>query len=339
MARDGGRLRNYHCGDEGLHLALDATLQRGLRVVEPPYGIIARRLAAGSVVPFLGAGASLAGRPPGTAWTPDNKTLLPSGLDLARFLAHEARLPSDDPSDINDLAKVSSYYTAVAGRRALREQLREVLTHEYEPSTLHHYLASLPGPMVLVVTNYDTLAEQAFRAAGKPYDLVVYPADRADIANAVLWWRHGEPEPHVRAPNELDIDLKKTTVIYKMHGTVMPATEKWDNFVITEEDYVEFLSRMTRGQAVPSLFYPHFLERSFLFLGYSLRDWNLRVVLRNLAKYFARRPDDEDEELRSWAIQRNPSRLECELWSKRSVNIFDVDLEQFVTRLNEGRRS
>ena len=47
-----------------------------------------------------------------------------------------------------------------------------------------------------------------------------------------------------------------------------------------------FLSRMTQGLAVPSLFYEHFSERSFLFLGYSLCDWNTRVVLRNLAKYF-----------------------------------------------------
>jgi hypothetical protein len=307
-------------------------------MVDPPYGIIANRLAAGRVVPFLGAGASLVQRPPGKAWAPDNTMLLPSGLDLAHFLADEAEFPSDDPNDVDDLAKVSSYYAAVAGRRALRERLRDVLKHDYEPTPLHRYLASISAPLVLVVTNYDTLAEQAFRAAGKPYDLIVYPADRMDIANAVLWWPYGEAEPLVRPPNELDIDLNVTTVIYKMHGTVMQKTEKWDNFVITEEDYVEFLSRMTRGLAVPSLFYPYFRERSFLFLGYSLRDWNLRVVLRNLAKYFARRSDDDDEDLPSWAIQRNPSELERRLWSTRNVNIFNVELEQFVMRLSERRQ-
>lgn len=190
-----------------------------------------------------------------------------------------------------------------------------------------------------MVTNYDTLLEHAFRAAGKPYDLIVYPADRKDVANAVLWWPQGAAEPLVRPPNELDIDLDATTVIYKMHGTVMRETEEWDNFVITEEDYVEFLSRMTRGLAVPSLFYPHFRERSFLFLGYSLRDWNLRVVLRNLAKYFARHTGDEDEGLPSWAIQRNPSALERRLWITRNVTIFDVGLEQFIIRLSERRQS
>jgi hypothetical protein len=195
-------------------------------------------------------------------------------------------------------------------------------------------------PLVIVVTNYDILVEQAFRAAGKPYDLVIYPADRKDIANAILWWPHGAPEPIAKAPNELDIDLAKTTVIYKMHGSLVPqgVEGEWDSFVITEEDYVEFLSRMTISSAIPSLFFPYFRERSFLFLGYSLRDWNLRVVLKNLSKYLAKRPtsvDDEEDQLPSWAIQRNPSELERKLWAKRGVNIFDVALDEFVGRMRE----
>lgn len=85
-------------------------------MLEPPYGIIANRLEAGKVVPFLGAGASLVERPPGETWTVDNRVFLPSGLDLAHFLADEAQFPSDDPRDVDDLAKVSSYYAAIAGR-------------------------------------------------------------------------------------------------------------------------------------------------------------------------------------------------------------------------------
>ena len=192
--------------------------------------------------------------------------------------------------------------------------------------------------MVIVVTNYDTLVEQAFRAAGKPYDLVVYPSDRKDIANAILWWPQGAREPLVKAPNELDIDLTRTTVMYKMHGTIVHETEEWDNFVITEEDYVEFLSRMMASAAIPSMLYPYFRDRSFLFLGYSLRDWNLRVLLKNLSKYFYKRAggsDDDDDQLPSWAIQRSPSELERQLWKKRKVNIFDISLNEFASKMQQ----
>ncbi len=307
-------------------------------MAEPPYGIICNRLKAGRVIPFLGAGASFVERPPGGKCEASEPLFLPSGLELAHFLAEEAEFPSTDPGDRGDLAKVSSYYADIAGRRALRERLREVLNHIYPGSLLHELLAAVPAPLVIVVTNYDTLVEQAFRAAGKPYDLVVYPSDRKDIANAILWWPQGAREPLVKAPNELDIDLTRTTVIYKMHGTIVPEADEWDNFVITEEDYVEFLSRMMARAAIPSMLYPYFRDRSFLFLGYSLRDWNLRVILKNLSKYFYKRAagsDDDDDQLPSWAIQRSPSELERQLWKKRKVNIFDISLTEFASRMQQ----
>jgi hypothetical protein len=307
--------------------------------IAPPYGIIWNRIKSGKVIPFLGAGASFVGRPPGMAWDPQKPQFLPSGRELSQFLARESSFPSQDPLDMDDLAKVSSYYAIISGRRTLRERLHEVFNYEFSCGPLHHFLASVPAPMLIVSTNYDTFIEQAFLAANKPYDLVIHPADRKDIANAVWWWQHGAPEPIVIPPNELDIDLDKTTVIYKMHGTIQHETDKWDSFVITEEDYVEFVSRMTMNAAVPSLFYEYFRARSFLFLGYSLRDWNLRVVLKNLDRYLGRRrpgnEDDDEELLPSWSIQFQPSELERRLWEKRNINIFDLRVDDFVIQMQQ----
>lgn len=309
---------------------------------EPPYGEIWDLLHAGKVVPFLGAGASLLGRTQEATWDSNRPAFLPTGRDLAHFLADKSNFPSSDPQDRDDLAKVSSYFAEVAGRRRLCDRLREALARDYTSGPLHTLLASVPVPQLIVVTNYDTLVEQAFDAIGSPYDLVIHAADRSDIANSVLWWPYREPEPKIEAPNSLDIDLGKTTVIYKMHGTVLQKTERWDNFVITEEDYVDFLARMTTQTAIPSLFYEYFHSRSFLFLGYSLRDWNLRVVLRNLSKPLASRGrasgNYKDEPVPSWAIQYRPSELEQTLWRARGVHIFDVMLNEFIERLQSQRR-
>ena len=309
--------------------------------IKPPYGVIWNRIKAGKVIPFLGAGASFVGRPPGMQWDPENPQFLPSGRELSQFLARESSYPSQDTQEMDDLAKVSSYYAIISGRRSLRERLHEVFDYEFSCGPLHHFLASVPVPILIVSTNYDTFIEQAFHAADKPYDLVIHPAEKKEIANAVWWWRHGAPEPEVVPPNELDIDLEKTTVIYKMHGTIQHKTDKWDSFVITEEDYVDFVARMTMNAAVPSLFYEYFRTRSFLFLGYSLRDWNLRVVLKNLDRYLGRRrmSDDEDEELLpSWSIQFEPSELERRLWEKRNVNIFDLTIDDFVTSIQQWKK-
>jgi hypothetical protein len=309
-------------------------------MIEPPYGVIWNRMKAGKVVPFLGAGASLVGRPQGAAWDGDQSVFLPSGRELSRLLAAETSFPDEDPGDSGNLAKVASYYVDINGRPVLRERLREVLSRNFPFGDLHRFLAAVPAPQVVVVTNYDTLVEQAFRAAGKSYDLVIHPADRKDFANAVLWWPHDAPEPVPTVPNELDIDLDRTTVIYKMHGTI-DRDSRWDNFVITEEDYVEFLARMTANTAVPAVLYQHFRERSFLFLGYSLSDWNLRVILKNLSRLLLpKRANYPDEDmLPSWAIQHRPSELERTLWKNRNVSIFDLTVEEFVARLQARQKS
>jgi hypothetical protein len=275
-------------------------------------------------------------RPVDKPWAPATPAFLPSGAELARYLAERSNFPSKDGRDLDDLAKVSSYTADVSGRPLLRQRLRAALNHKYEFGTLHQMLAEIPTHLLIVVTNYDTLLEDAFRAAGKPYDLVVYAADRPSIANSLLWWPSGEDKPTTVEANQFDLNLSKSSVIYKMHGTVWPAAEQWDNFVITEEDYIEFLSRMTTNvsSAVPAQFYRHSRNRSFLFLGYSLRDWNLRVVLRNLRRA-ADAVDHAPDDVPSWAIQRDPSPLEQRLWGRRNVEIFDMDLDRFVEKLRE----
>jgi SIR2-like domain len=310
-------------------------------MVDPPYGEIADLLNKGEVVPFLGAGVNFGTRPPDASWDEKTTLFLPSGSELSRFLASKSNFPSTDEHDLTDLAKVASYFVEASARRRLRERLREVFDREFVPCDIHTYLAEISVPLLIVTTNYDDLTERAFLKTGRPYDLVIHPTDRKDVEGSVLWWKHGVNEPVAIPPNQLFIDLKTTTVIYKMHGTVDRLLRKWDSYVITEDDYVEFLARMTGQTAVPALFMRHFRSRHFLFLGYGLRDWNLRVVLKNLKTTLsgsANAPatdDAEEDELRSWAIQFHPSDLEVELWNARKVKIYAVDINEFVRGLRK----
>ena len=311
---------------------------------EPPYGEIADLLSQGQVVPFLGAGVNFGTRPPGAGWSLEAGDFLPSGAELSRFLAGRSNFPSNDDHDVTDLAKVASYFVEASGRKPLRERLRKIFDRDFTPCDIHGLLAEIAAPLLIVTTNYDDLTERAFVKAGRPYDLVIHPTDRKDVQASVLWWKHGESEPAAVPPNQLYIDLETTTVVYKMHGTVDRSQRKWDSWVITEEDYVDFLSRMTGQTAVPALFMRHFRTRHFLFLGYGLRDWNLRVVLKNLTGAASSVPvpaddDGDEEDLRSWAIQFRPSELEVELWSSRNVKIYDVDINEFAARLREQRSS
>lgn len=307
---------------------------------QPPYGEIARLLKRGEVVPFLGAGVNFGMRnPPDAKWDANGSSFLPSGRELSLSLADSIGFPSQDEHDLADLAKVASFFVDTMARKRLRERLHELFDHDFEPCEIHKYLTSLAAPVLIVTTNYDDLTERAFRNAGKPFDLVVHPTDRKDVEASVVWWKHGVDKPEAIAPNKLYIDLKTTNVIYKMHGTVDRPLGEWDSYVITEEDYIDFLTRMTGQTAVPAQFMRHFRSRSFLFMGYGLNDWNLRVVLNNLKCVLPTNPDGSpalpEENLPSWAIQFRPSDLEKELWDMRKVKIYDVDINEFVKLLRE----
>jgi hypothetical protein len=160
-----------------------------------------------------------------------------------------------------------------------------------------------------------------------------------DLGTSVLLWRPGAKEPEAVAPNKLWIeDMNQTSVIYKLHGTVDRTSLTGDSFVITEDDHINLFGRILGQTAIPAQFIRHFRIRHFLFLGYGVHDWPLRVLMRMLLKKpssvnrFA--ADDDDEyDLYSWAINQHPSSLEAAFWNERRVKVYDMELSEFVSQL------
>ena len=95
---------------------------------------------------------------------------------------------------------------------------------------MHEFLASVPKGLLIITTNYDTLIEQAFDAAGKPYHLVIYPTDRPQAAGKVLLRRAENPgtafEEQPLAKLDLSCEPDDASVIFKMHGSVDPSDAK-----------------------------------------------------------------------------------------------------------------
>lgn len=296
----------------------------------PPYTEIARLIHEGSVVFFLGAGASACGRPPDYKWKwkEGAQDFPPLGTELAEFLANAASFPSRNPHDRADLARVASYFEHVAvDRPGLMNRLRGIFKPTYKPGPVHEYLADLEVPVLIVTTNYDDLIEQAFRSRNRPFHLVVHPTDSPDTkrhAGSVLWYPADAPEKaQRRAPNELRLSLKDVPIVYKMHGSVDPGRGDSDHFLITEEDYIKFLGRMTSHLApIPSRIELIFRYSRFLFLGYGLRDWNFRVMLHNLR-----------HDRRSWAVQYRPNEIERQIWDSQKIRIYNLELSKFIQEL------
>ncbi len=91
---------------------------------------------------------------------------------------------------------------------------------------------------------------------------------------------------------------------------------------------VNYLAQKDISNLLPATLMASMSESHFLFLGYNLSDWNLRVILHRI---WGELPFEE--QFTSWAIQTDPSRLEDRLWRRRNVEILNVDLASYVAEL------
>lgn len=293
--------------------------------IEPPYGVIAQELKSGKLVPFLGAGASLSTRNRSLDRWDTNSDFLPSGGEVAAYLAKKVKYP--DSEDQGDLIKVSTYYADVVGRNGLNLILHEIFARDYAVGEVHRLLATVDTHILIITTNYDDLVEKAFRAVSKPFHLLVY---REDLAGSVLWWKPGAAEPEPYLPKVLPLSLDDASIIFKMHGTVDRQLNRWDSFVITEEDYVGYLAALAGGIGIPRYVQGCLAIGKLLFLGYGLRDWNWRYIMKSLEQITN---PSQQRYSASWAVQKYPSEVEAQLWIRRGVSLHDIDINDFVANL------
>ena len=288
------------------------------------------------MVPFLGAGVNLCGRPD----TEPFKTgvSLPSGAELARHLADYAAFDSGD----DDLVRVSQHLSVLTGMGPLYEMLHDVFDHDYPPTELHRFLADMPALLrastgtpnyqLIITTNYDDALERAFQAVGEPADVVIYMADGPDRGKFL----HRDPEGTetvVEVPNRYEgLSLEERTVIVKIHGAVDRDESERDSYVITEDHYIDYLTRTDISSLIPVKLAAKIRKSHFLFMGYSLRDWNLRVILHRIW-------GAQQLTYRSWAVLLKPELIDERTWSQRQVDIIEARLEDYVVGLRKALKT
>jgi len=282
----------------------------------------------GEIAFLLGAGANLCGRPADVSWEPGGE-YLPTGQELADHLAAKFRLPEDEEPD---LARVAQYVAAQRGAAKLSKELRELFDVDCAPTTLHVLLARLPGLMraegsaypnqLIVTTNYDDVLERAFRAEGEPFDLFVYIA-QGKHRGRVLHEPHEGESVVITQPNlAVDVAADRTAIL-KIHGAIDRDDADRDSWVITEEDYVDYLTQTDISTWMPVALASRLQESNLECLGYSLKDWNLRAILHRMRK-------DRAEGWKWWAVQLESGELDRWVWTKHDLEILDARLEDYV---------
>jgi hypothetical protein len=213
-----------------------------------------------NTTPFLGSGIS--------------REHFGSGNELAEKIANAFDYPFDD---VFNLAKVAQF-AAIKKRDSYRvrkfvaDYIKSKELPDFDnPSEPHRILAKLDLP-IYITTNYDHLMYEALKSDGKKP--VIEFCRWNDLAQI-------QGKPSIFDKEKVNYFDSANPLVYHIHGEV----ENPQSMVLTEDDYLNFIVKLYLDidRLFPAEIKLAFVSSSILFIGYSLSDWNLRIILRKIA--------------------------------------------------------
>jgi len=260
-------------------------------------------------LPFLGAGAS-ADYTVGATQVPG----VPLGGKFTQLILDKCRsLGGSVNGSPPDLLTAAEYlvYLQSGSRNGLESLIATEIARVTRPRPIHTVLAQLSEIGVIITTNYDQLLETEIGKYGRP--LIKHVYDPYNPRTGVYYQRFPVESPNI--------------VLHKMHGTV----EQRATMVITQSDYIRYLANLTDPErGMPEYFRKTVIpNQSLLFLGYSLRDWNFRVIWEGVLSHYA----EIGTQLMSYAVVRQPTDFDRYYFRNRNIVLIDGDLTEFAKEL------
>jgi hypothetical protein len=193
---------------------------------------------------------------------------LPSWQSLIDHLAAELGLDADQVLVPGiDYQVLAEHYRIVRGSigplRSWMDREWKVTPERVRESRIHELVVALDFPLIYT-TNYDRNLEMAFELHGRPFVKIANAADLTKISG-------------------------EGTQIVKFHGDF----DDDETLVLTETDY---FSRLSFDSPLDVKFRADAMGRTVLFVGYSMRDLNIRMLLHRIwetwagSRYEAHRP-------------------------------------------------
>lgn len=180
-------------------------------------------------------------------------TNLPTGGELASKIISE--LPTEYHDDLKNkaLPEVAEEFVMLneGTERELFRILKENIDIEPDRLDVHEKLTEIIQIDKIVTTNYDKLFEKAY---GSNLSVIV-------------------------KNSQLPLATRNVK-LFKIHGDI----DQEDTMVVTSSDYVEFFTSSNSNLAVWKNIESVMNENSLLFVGYSLDDINIKVLLETMIK-------------------------------------------------------
>nr|WP_213288700.1 SIR2 family protein [Bradyrhizobium sp. sGM-13] len=217
---------------------------------------------------------------------------LPSWQTLIDHLLDELELDRSTMDDMHEgYQMLAEYYRLKQGSigplRSWLDRNWKVACDRVATSELHRLIVELDFPAIYT-TNYDRNLETAFDVHHKPYAKITNAKEIADAPEGV-------------------------TQIIKFHGDF----DDDDSLVLTETD---FFNRLSFDSPLDIKFRADALGRTILFIGYSMSDPNIRLLLHRIWEIWEKSGRKEDRP-RSFVFMPSPNPVQEALLARWGMTL------------------
>jgi hypothetical protein len=262
-------------------------------------------IKSGQIVPYLGPGA-LTGSVNSESGEP-----IPADSD-SLILAMNNGQPMA-PRLMYEFPRAAMHQELKRGRKMVTKFLTELYdAGQWTQAPLHNWLAELQLPYI-VDSNRDTQLQDQYR--NRPHTLICGVARIAGTDYRFRIYHYDGRE--YREIDQADVDTG-LPVLFKPMGTPRPDA----NFIASDADYVDYITELMGGFAIPSFLKTYRPGKQYVFLGMRMTRDTERMVLSDIT-YGAGEP-------KGWALIPQPTDKERRYCLKQGIELIEADVADLL---------
>jgi hypothetical protein len=270
-----------------------------------PFDTILTGLAEGSVVPFLGPDTLR-----GVIDTASGKPMPADSNSLILAMNNGAPMA---PKLMFEFPRAAMHVELKRGRSAVQKFLDATYRDTaWSPSPLHQWLAG-HAPAYTVDCNRDLCLQNAW--ATRPHTLIVGVARIAGNEYRFKIYRHDGAGYHAIDQDDVDVTLP---ILFKPVGTPLPES----NYIASDADYVDYLTELMGGFAIPGFIKRMRQGRRYLVMGMRFTRDTERMLLSEIA-FGADNPA-------GWVLIDKPSDKERRFLERLKFTVVEADVADFL---------
>lgn len=262
-------------------------------------------IRSGQIIPYLGAGTlqGVVSKLNGAPIPADSDSLILAmndGKPMAPRLMYEFPRAAMNLENKKGRKFIERFLTTTYGEQ------------QWTHSEFHQWLAGLNLPYVIDI-NRDTQLQHAY--SDRPHTLIVGIARIAGTDYRFRVYQYYSGEYREITHDQVDTSLP---VLFKPMGSPLPEA----NYIASDADYVDYITELMGGFAIPAFLKEYRQGKQYLFCGVPMNRDTERMVLSDII-YAAGEPA-------GWVLLPNASEKEKRFCAKKNLVVVEADWQALM---------